>query len=267
MLIHPTAIVAPGAKLHPTVQVAAYAVIDAMVVLEEGCVVGPHVHLTGDLHVGPHCQFHAGSVIGDAPQDAKYDGSPTRCRLGAHNIIREHVTIHRSNSLDEDTVLGEGNFLMAHCHVGHNCRLGNRNILANGALLGGHVLVEDGAFISGHCLVHQFVRIGSLAMMQGGAGISKDLPPFMTASGINTVCGLNTIGLRRAGMGPEDRTELRRLYHHLFSSGLTISEASLQGQELFSSTACQQVLAFIGQATRGICRDSRQRSGAARAEL
>ena len=260
MAIHPSAIIDSKAEIHSSVEVGPYAVIDAQVVLGSGCWVGPHVHLTGDLMAGPNCQFHAGSVMGDAPQDGKYDGAPTRCRIGSGNVFREHVTVHRSNSMEEDTVIGNENYFMAHAHVGHNCRVGHKNIFANGALLGGHVVMEDEAFLSGHCAVHQFVRIGRLAMMQGHAGLSKDLPPYMMSTGINMVCGLNTVGLRRAGLSISERTELKRLYHHLFSANIPLSEAVIQGHELFSAASSQHVLDFIQGSTRGICKDVRQGS-------
>jgi acyl-ACP--UDP-N-acetylglucosamine O-acyltransferase len=167
-MIHPTAIVHPKAKLAPTVQVGPYAVIDEGVEIGAHCLIGPHVYLTGLTCIGAHNQFHAGCVIGDAPQDVKYDGTPTRLRIGDHNLFREHVTVHRSNTIEAETVIGSHNFLMANSHVAHNCRLGDFVIIANGALLGGHVTVQDRAFISGNCMVHQFTRIGTLALMQGG---------------------------------------------------------------------------------------------------
>jgi UDP-N-acetylglucosamine acyltransferase len=148
---------------------------------------------------------------------------------------------------------------MAHSHVGHNCHIGNHNTFANGALIAGHVVIEDRAFISGNCMVHQFARIGTLAMMQGGAGISKDLPPFMMAMSNNTVCGLNTVGLRRAGFSVDERTELKRLYRFLHSGDLRLSEAVIQGLEMFTSKPCQDVLVFIQGSERGICRDVRKR--------
>src|SRR5207247_8947828 len=111
---------------------------------------GPYVQLTGLTTTGAHNQFHAGCVIGDAPQDLKYKAEPTRLRIGEHNVFREHVTAHRSNKLSEDTVIGSNNFLMANSHVGHNVIMGDNVVLANGALLGGHVTVGDRAFISGN---------------------------------------------------------------------------------------------------------------------
>ena len=149
---------------------------------------------------------------------------------------------------------------MANSHLGHNCHVGSHNVIVNGALIAGHVTIEDRVFISGNCMVHQFARIGTLAMMQGGAGISKDLPPFMMSMANNTVCGLNTVGLRRAGFNPAERTELKKLYHHLYSEKLRLSEAVIQGMELFSSAPCQQVLTFIQSSQRGICRDIRDKN-------
>jgi len=254
-MIHPTAIIHPNAKLDPTVQVGAYTVIDEGVELGAGCVVGPHVYLTGMTTIGARNRFHAGCVIGDAPQDIKYQGQPTRLRIGDDNIFREHATVHRSNKAAEVTIIGSQNFLMAHCHVAHNCRIGNQVAVANGALLGGHVTVEDRAFISGNCLVHQFVRVGTLAIMQGGSAISQDLPPFTIARGENEICGLNAVGLRRAGFTPEERLELKRLYHALFRGGKNLRLAEAAARKDFSSPAAKALLDFVAGSKRGICAD------------
>lgn len=253
MTIHPSAIIEPGAELDPTVTVGPYAVIEAGVKLGAGCVVGPHVYLAGQTHVGPGNRFHAGCVIGDAPQDLRYQGTPTLLTIGARNVFREHVTVHRSNRPEESTRIGDDNYLMAHCHVGHNCHLGNRVIMANGVLLGGHVIIQDGAVISGNCLVHQFVRVGTLAMMQGGAAISKDLSPYTMARGDNGISGLNTVGLRRAGILAGDRLELRRLYHRLFRSRLPLREVAQQARGEFSSQAAGVLINFILESKRGVC--------------
>jgi len=255
-MIHPTAIIHPQAKLDSSVQVGPYAVIDAGVELGADCVVGPNVYLTGETKIGLHNQFHAGCVIGDAPQDLKYKGEPTRVRIGDHNVFREHVTVHRATKLDGETVIGSHNFLMAHCHVGHNCHLGDHIIIANGALLGGHVTVQDRAFISGNCLVHQFVRIGTLAIMQGGSAISKDLPPFTVARGDNGICGLNAVGLRRAGFAAEQRLELKKLYHTLFRSRKNLGLVMTEARKNFSSPAAKVLLDFVAEAKRGLCCDT-----------
>ena len=183
-------------------------------------------------------------------------------RIGVDNVFREHATVHRSANVGEDTAIGSSCLLMANSHVGHNGVLGNHVILANGALLGGYVTVGDRAFISGNCLVHQFTRVGELALMQGGAGISKDLPPFTIARGDNRICGLNVVGLRRAGVSPQERLELKRLYHFLFRRGGRLREAVEEARGQFSSEPARRMLEFVHATKRGICRDT----GAAREE-
>jgi UDP-N-acetylglucosamine acyltransferase len=254
-VIHPTAVIHPGAKLDPSVQVGPYAVIDEGVELGPHCVVGPQVYLTGLTTIGAHNRFYAGGVIGEAPQDLKYHGEPTRLRIGDHNVFREHVTVHRSNKAEEATVIGSRNFLMANSHVAHNCRLGDSVILANGALLAGHVTLDDRAFVSGNCVVHQFVRVGTLALMQGGSAISKDLPPYTVARGDNGICGLNTVGLRRAGLTPAERLELKQLYRVLFREGRNLRAALADAQKRFSSAPAKVMLDFLAASKRGVCFD------------
>jgi UDP-N-acetylglucosamine acyltransferase len=255
-MIHSTAVIHPRARLDPTVSVGPYAVIDEGVTVGPNCVIGPHVYLTGQTTIGAKNTFHAGCVIGGAPQDLKYKGEPTRLRVGDGNTFREGVTVNRSSVPDEDTVIGSKNLLMACSHVAHNTVLGDGVILANSALLGGHVIVQDKAIISGNCCVHQFVRVGTLAMMQGGSAISKDLPPFCVARGDNGICGLNVVGLRRAGFTTEQRLELKRLYHLLFRRRLKRSAAVAQARQEFTGHAARLVVEFVASATRGVCADT-----------
>jgi UDP-N-acetylglucosamine acyltransferase len=256
-MIHPTAVIHPKAKLDSTVRVAPYAVIDEGVELGPNCIIGPHVHLTGLTKIGAGNVFHAGAVIGDAPQDLKYRNEPTRLRIGDNNVFREHVTIHRSNKVTDDTVIGSRNLFMQHSHAGHNCIIGDDTIIAGGALLAGHAVVQDRAFISGNCLVHQYCRIGTLAMMQGGAAISMDLPPFCVSpySRGNGMCGLNVIGLRRAGFSPEQRRELKAVYRLLFRSGKNLREALAEAQKSFTGAPSKILLDFVAGAKRGVCSD------------
>jgi len=255
LMIHPTAIIHPGAKLDATVRVGPYAVIDEGVALGPECAIGPHVYLTGLTTIGAHNRFYAGCVIGEAPQDLKYAGEPTRLRIGDDNVFREHVTVHRSNQAAEETVVGSRNFLMAHCHIAHNCHVGDQVIMANGVLLGGHVTLGDRVFLSGNCLVHQFVRVGTLALMQGGSAISVDLPPYTVACGDNGICGLNTVGLRRAGLTPAERLELKQLYHALFRKGHNLRAAVASARKEFSSVPARVMLDFVSASTRGVCSD------------
>jgi UDP-N-acetylglucosamine acyltransferase len=253
-MIHPSAIINPGAQLDASVEVGPFSIIDGQVSLGPGCRVGPHVYLTGRTTIGPDNEFHANGVIGGAPQDVKYKDEPTGLRIGAHNLFREGATVHRSAKPGEETVVGSHNFLMVNSHVGHNVCLGDRVIMANGALLGGHVVVEDGVFISGNCVVHQFVRIGTLAIMQGSSAISQDLPPFTVARGENSLCGLNTVGLRRAGFSAAERLELKRLYHKLFLAGRNLSHAAAEARKEFTSASATRLLDFIAASKRGILR-------------
>lgn len=254
-MIHPTAVIHPKAEIDSSVIVGPYAVIDAGVTIGPACHVGPNVYLTGQTTIGTENRFHAGAVIGDVPQDLKYKGAPSRLRIGDKNTFREHVTVNRATTAEEDTVVGSNNFLMGNCHVGHNTCIGNHVIIANGALLGGHVVIADRALISGNCLVHQFVRVGTLALMQGGSAISKDLPPFTIARGDNGICGLNVIGLRRAGISAEDRVELKRLYRLLFRDGLPLQEAIRQAKAAFSSEYARIFVEFVASSKRGTCAD------------
>lgn len=250
-MIHPSAIIHPAAELEANVEIGPYAVIEAGVRLGSDCVVGPHVHLLGPTTIGRANRFHTGAVIGDLPQDLAFTPAPTGLRIGDDNVFREHVTVHRSNSLEEETRIGSHCFLMAHSHVGHNCRLGDRVILANGATLGGHVELQDRAFISGNCLVHQFVRVGSMALMQGGSAISKDLPPCTIARGDNGIAGLNVVGMRRAGLSSEERIELRRLYHAVILGDGPMGERLEAAEALVRSEWGRTFVAFVRSSRRG----------------
>jgi len=243
------------------VRVGPYAVIDEGVELGPGCVVGPHAYLTGLTTAGADNRFFAGCVIGEAPQDLKYKDEPTRLRIGDGNVFREHTTVHRSTHPEAETVLGSRNYLMATAHVGHNCHVGDGVIMANGVMLGGHVTVADRAFLSGSCLVHQFVRVGALALMQGGAAISKDLPPYTVARGPNHICGLNTVGLRRAGLTPAERLELKQLYHALFRESQNLRQALAAARPRFTTGPAKVMLDFVAAAKRGVCSDTGTASG------
>ena len=252
-MIHPTAIVHPGAQLHDSVQAGPYSVIDEHVTLGAGCEIGPHVHLTGHTTIGVGNRFHAGCVIGDAPQDLKYSGEPTRLIIGERNLFREHVTVHRSNTPDEDTRIGAENFFMANSHVGHNSIIGNKVILANGVLIAGHVMIGDGAFIAGNAVVHQFCRVGAMAMMQGCAGVSLDLPPFTIVRGINGMCGLNSVGLKRAGFSAEERSQLKKAYHAIFLSDDLLKDALEKARAEFTGVLAEQLIDFVATSQRGTC--------------
>jgi UDP-N-acetylglucosamine acyltransferase len=254
--IHPTALVAPGARLGRGIVVGPFALIEDGVTIADGCVIGPRVTLYPGTEIGPRCRLHANVVLGDLPQDLNFRGGDSWVRIGADCILREGVTVNRGTAPGTTTEIGSECLLMAHSHVGHNARLGNGVILANGALLAGYSEIGDRAFVSGNCLIHQFTRVGRLAMMAGGSAAQMDVPPFCITRSltVNTVIGLNVIGLRRAGIGSDERQAIKNAFDLIYRRGLGISRAL----ELISDgpmTDCVRELHdFIRASKRGICK-------------
>ena len=204
-LIHPTAVVHPGAQLHPTVRVGAYAVVGERVKIGAGTVVGPHVVLDGWTEIGERNQFFPGAAIGLEPQDLKYDGSVSLVKIGDGNRFREYVTVNRATEAGGSTLIGNNNLLMAYVHVGHNCVLSDHIVIANAVSLAGHVQIESQAVIGGVLGIHQFVHVGRLAMVGGMSRIDRDVPPFMLVEGSPArVRSLNQVGLRRSGLMEQD---------------------------------------------------------------
>jgi UDP-N-acetylglucosamine acyltransferase len=265
-MIHPTAVIHPKAQIGPGVKMGPYCVIDEHVRLGAECELGPHVYLTGQTEIGSGNKIHAGAVIGDLPQDLRFKGELTGVRMGDNNVIREHVTIHRSNNPAEPTRLGSNNLLMANAHVGHNAVIGDHVIIANGTMLGGHAEIGDRAFLSANCLIHQFTRVGTLCLMQGMAGVSLDLPPYTTAMLHNQVCGLNVIGLRRAGFTSAERLELKRLYHRVLRGTERFRDIIGDLEREFTSDKAKVLLEFLKTSKRGFCRDQQRARMAGREE-
>jgi UDP-N-acetylglucosamine acyltransferase len=254
MTIHPTAVVDAKAEIDSDVDIGPYVVIDGCVKIRGGTRVMAHAHLTGWTEIGAGNEIHPGAVLGGAPQDKAYRGQETYLRIGARNIIREHVQIHRGTAAGSATVIGNDGFLMANSHVGHNCQLGDNVILANGALLGGYVEVGNNVFISGNCVVHQFVKIGDYALMRGLSGTSRDVPPYAVIDWQHTVRGVNVVGLKRAGFDEKRIRAIREAFRILFRKGGNLALAVKKVEE--SSKANQDVSAlldFIKASKRGVC--------------
>jgi UDP-N-acetylglucosamine acyltransferase len=254
MPIHSSAVVDPKAKIDLDAEIGPYVVIEGKVEIKRGTRVMAHAYITGWTEIGEDNEIHPGAVLGDAPQDRGYKGQETYLRIGNHNIIREHVQIHRGTAAGSATIIGNNNFLMANAHVGHNCRLGDNVILANGALLGGYVDVGDNVFISGNCVVHQFVRIGAYSLMRGLSGTSRDVPPFAIVDWQHTVRGVNAVGLKRAGFDERRIRQIREAFRILFRKGCNLTLAVKEVEK--SSGANPDVLAlleFIKASKRGVC--------------
>lgn len=221
-LIHPTAVIHPGAELHPTVQIGPYAVIGDKVKVGPGTTIGAHVVLEGPTEIGARNQIFTGAVIGSEPQDLKYDGAPSWVKIGDDNRIREYVTINRATGAGEATAIGNGNLLMAYVHVAHNCVIGDSVVIANGLAMAGHVHIESKAVIGGAVGIHQFVHIGRLAMVGGMSRIDRDVPPYMLVEGNpSRVRSLNLVGLKRAGITAAEIGQLKKAFRTLYRSGYT----------------------------------------------
>lgn len=254
MAIHPTAIIDARCELDGDVEIGPYVVIEGQVKIKRRTRIMAHAYITGWTEVGENNEIHPGAVLGDAPQDKSYKGQESYLRIGDHNIIREHVQIHRGTAAASATVIGNHNFLMATAHVGHNCKLGDHVILANGALLGGYVEVGNQVFISGHCVVHQFVRIGNFALMRGLSGTSRDVPPYAIVDWQHRVRGVNVIGLKRAGFDEKRIREIRRAFQILFRKGRNLSLAVKEVKESGGTNAdVSALLEFIEASKRGVC--------------
>jgi UDP-N-acetylglucosamine acyltransferase len=228
-------------------------VIDGPVRVGRGTCVLAHAVLTGESEIGEDNEIHMGAVIGHVPQDVAYKGWQSFLKIGDRNIIREHSQVHRGTAEGSATQIGDDNFLMHHSHVAHNCQIGNRTIIAGGALLAGYVQVEDGAFISGNCVVHQFVRIGTLALLRGLSRTSRDVPPFSIMDGTHTVRGLNVVGLRRAGFDRERIRALRQAFSRLFRHKVNLKRAVEELRQGWCSPDVLYLLDFIQHSKRGVC--------------
>lgn len=254
MQIHPTAIVSPKAKLAEDVVVEAYSIVGQDVTIGSGTVISQHVILDGRITLGERNRVFPFASIGCPPQDITYNNEDTQVIIGNDNIIREYVTIHRgSHRGDGITRVGNNNFIMAYAHVAHDCRLGDRIIMANAATLGGHVEVGDGAVIGGIVAVHQFVRVGEYSCIGGFSGIRMDIPPYMLATGTNPskLFGPNVIGLRRNGFSRETIQALKHCYRIIFRLGLTVQEAAEKiRNEVGSLPEVDKLIEFVSNSSR-----------------
>ena len=248
--IHPTALVDSAAQIADGVTIGPYAVIGPEVRIGSGTRIGPHAVLDGRVTLGSDNHVFAGACIGLEPQDLKYTGDSTEVVIGDRNRIREYVTINRATAGDERTLLGDDNLLMAYSHLGHNCELGNRIVIANGVAVAGHVHIADRAVIGGVLGIHQFVHIGTMAMVGGMSRIDRDVPPFTMVEGHpGRLRGLNRLGLKRSGLAAQDggavQRELQQLWKLLYRSGLPLSSALSQATELASTEAGLELVRFL----------------------
>ena len=256
-MIHPTAIVHPGARLGEGVQVGPYAIVGEHAEIGAGTIIGAHALVTGRTRMGRDNRIFPFACVGEAPQDKKYAGEPTTLEMGDRNHVREYCTLHTGTVQDRGvTRIGSDNLFMAYVHVAHDCVVGDHVIFANCTQLAGHVHVGDWVILAGFTGVHQFCRIGAHAMTAINTVLVHDLPPYVMAQGDTArPHGLNTEGLRRRGFGAEAIAGLKRAYKTLYREGLTLEEAKAAlAAQVHACPEVQPLLDFLGMATRGIVR-------------
>ncbi|MCP5142152.1 MAG: acyl-ACP--UDP-N-acetylglucosamine O-acyltransferase [Chromatiales bacterium] len=233
-MIHATAIIDPDAQLADDVEVGPYSVIGAGVEIGTGSRIGPHVVIEGPTCIGRDNRIFQFASIGAEPQDKKYAGEPTTLVIGDGNTIRECVTINRGTVQDRgETTIGDDNWIMAYCHIAHDCVIGSHTIFANNATLAGHVEIHDHVILGGFTRVHQFCRVGAYAFTAMGTGIPKDVPPFVRVAGhLAEPFGLNAEGLKRKGFSTEEQKAIKDAYRVLYRSKLSLDEAIAQIGEM-----------------------------------
>lgn len=256
-MIHPSAIVHPGACIEEGVEIGPFSVIGEHVRIGAGTRVASHVVITGHTTIGRDNRIFQFCSLGEMPQDKKYAGEPTRLEIGDRNTIREYCNFNTGTVQDAGvTRIGDDNWVMASVHIGHDCQVGNQTIMANNVTLAGHVSVGDWVILGGMTAVHQFVRIGAHAMCGGGTILLQDLPPYVMVSGNPAAThGTNSEGLRRRGYSADAITAIKRAYKTIYRAGLTLEEARQQLAPLALATPeLQPMLDFVSVAGRGIVR-------------
>lgn len=256
-MIHPTAIVDAQARLGAGVEIGAYSIVGPDVEIGDATWIGPHVVIRGPTRIGRGNRIFPFCSIGDAPQHVAYKGEPTRLEIGERNTIREYCTLNRGTVEGGGvTNVGNDNFLMAYCHVAHDCHIGDHTVFANASSLAGHVHVGDYAFLGGFTLIHQYCRIGAHCMTGVNTTLFKDVPPFVTVAGQGgTPHGINVRGLRRRGFSEETVLALKRAYKTLYHSGLKLEEALAELDRMAQSSPDVGHFAdFVKAAKRSIVR-------------
>ncbi len=255
-VIAPSAVVSDGANIAGGVRIGEFCVVERDVTIGAECVLEPYVMVKRWTTLGERNEISAGAVLGTDPLDRNFQGARSYLRIGNGNKIREHFTISRGTPPESATEIGDDNFIMTSGHIAHNCKLGNRTVIASCVLLGGYVEVEDQAFLSGGVLVHQFSKVGRLAMVSGNTRVNLDAPPYFTYAGFAIAPkGLNRVGLKRAGLDAAQTGALKQAYRLLYRSGLKLSEALERIEGEVATEETRHLVEFIRGSKRGICRE------------
>ncbi len=256
-MIHPTAIIDPGAEIDSNVTIGPYAIIKNDVRIGAGTEIGPHATIDEYVTIGPDCRIFQYASVGGAPQDLKYHGEKTYLKIGRATIIREFVTINRGTEFGGGyTEVGEENYLMAYTHIAHDCKTGNRVILANNSTLAGHIELGNNVTVGGLVAIHQFVKVGDFAYIGGKSAVTKDIPPYVIAAGDRaTLHGLNNVGLKRNKFSKSTLQELKKAYRIVFRIGLTVKQAAERVRaEVEQIPEVVNFMTFIQESNRGVTR-------------
>jgi UDP-N-acetylglucosamine acyltransferase len=251
-----TARVHPDAVLGAGVVVGEFAIVEQDAAIGAGTILEPYVYVKRWTTLGQRNQVSAGTVLGTDPLDKNFTGERSYLRIGDGNIIREHYTISRGTAPESETVIGDENYIMTSGHIAHNCRIGNRTVIASCALVAGHVEIEDDAFVSGGVVIHQYSRIGRLAMIAGNTRVNSDVPPYFLYAGYNVETkGLNLVGLKRAGLTSAEIQSLKAAYRILYRSRLKLEVALERIEAEVPGEHARHLVDFIRSSRRGICRE------------
>jgi UDP-N-acetylglucosamine acyltransferase len=257
-MIHPTAVVSPRAVVHSSVELGPFSIVEADAVIGQGCKLAGRSTVKSGTMLGRDVVVGEGAVLGGMPQHISPPEHPGRVIIGERTVIRENVTVHRAMNPDGETRVGADCLLMAGAHVAHDCRVGNRVILTNNVLLGGHVKVGDRAVLGGAVAVHQHCRVGRLAMIGGCARIVQDVPPFVLTDGAGgMIVGLNRIGLRRSGMDRSEIDELKHAYRLIYRQGLSFEQTIAALERAFASGPATEFAEFFKSSKRGFVQERR----------
>lgn len=250
----PLAYVHPAARIADNVVIEPFATIDADVEIGEGTHVGSNVTIMNGARIGRNCNIFPGAVISAIPQDLKFRGEETTAVIGDNTTLRECVTVNRGTAARGTTTVGSNCLIMAYSHVAHDCCIGNNVIISNATQLAGEVIVDDSAIIGGGTLIHQFCHIGPHVMIQGGALVNKDIPPYVKAARYPIAyAGINSIGLRRRNFSSETIREIQEIYRYLYLSGLNNSDALERIEaELPATPERDEIILFVRNSKRGI---------------
>lgn len=257
MAIDARAVIAPDARIATDVEIGPFTVIGANVEIGPGTWIGPHVVINGPTRIGSGNRIFQFASVGDAPQDKKYKGEPTRLEIGDRNVIRESVTINRGTTHDKGvTRIGDDNLFMAYSHVAHDCEIGNQCVLANLATLGGHVQLGDWVIMGGFSGIHQFCKVGAHAFIGNNAAVTRDVPPYVMAVGQPAEPhSINSRGLSRRGFTEQQVRNIKQAFRTLYRADLKLADALEQLREAASQQPEVQLFVdFIEQSARSLVR-------------